>query len=250
MKKAKVITCTGMFYDLDDPNAFIADVAKVLASDGVFIAQLMCLRQMLDMGDVGNLCHEHLEFYSLRSLAELFGRHDLKIIDVEENNVNGGSYRLIAGHLDAKGRGPDYEKKILDLLEDEEPHMNAAFYRDWLINLAYNRKKCTDFIRQMVAAGKSVWVYGASTKGNVILQWYGLDSSLITAAADRSPEKHGKYTVGTNIPIVSEEAFREAKPDFALVLPYAFREEFIAREREWREGGGRFIFPLPEFEVV
>jgi hypothetical protein len=113
-----------------------------------------------------------------------------------------------------------------------------------------NRDRCVDFIRQEVAKGKKVYVYGASTKGNVILQYYGLDSKLITAASERSPEKWGKYTIGTWIPIVSEEEARKARPDYFLVLPWAFFKEFYEREKEWRKGGGRFIVPLPEFKVV
>ena len=113
-----------------------------------------------------------------------------------------------------------------------------------------NRDSCVDFIKKEVAKGKRVYVYGASTKGNVILQYYGLDNTLIAAAAERSPEKWGKYTIGTWIPIVSEEEARAAQPDYFLVLPWAFFNEFYVREKEWRARGGKFILPLPEFKVV
>ncbi|MDP7069010.1 MAG: hypothetical protein QF815_00655, partial [Candidatus Peribacteraceae bacterium] len=113
-----------------------------------------------------------------------------------------------------------------------------------------NKKQCVDFIRAEVAKGKKVWVYGASTKGNTILQYYGLDHNDIEAASERSPEKWGKVTVGTGIPIVSEDEARKAAPDYFLVLPYAFFDEFYKREEEWRNGGGQFIVPLPEFRVV
>jgi ABC-type Fe3+-hydroxamate transport system substrate-binding protein len=156
---------------------------------------------------------------------------------IDENNVNGGSYRIYARHY--KGTGILFDEKVTkqDIL-------------DFGNRIQDNRDKCVAFIKEKVAKGKKVYVYGASTKGNVILQYFGLDNKLITAAAERSPEKWGKYTIGTWIPIVSEDEAREAQPDYFLVLPWAFFDEFYEREKEWREKGGKFIIPLPEFRVV
>lgn len=240
-RKARIVTACGMFYDLEDPNPFVADVAKVLAPDGLFVAQLMCLKQTLDRNDVGNLCHEHLEFYSLRSLETLFARHGLVIREVQENGVNGGSYRLFVTH----GEDSPYYSLCESHLCLDEP----MTYVIWQVDLERRRAECVRLIKEAKAAGKSVWVYGASTKGNVILQWYGLDHTLLDGAADRSPEKWGRYTVGTGIKITSEEEARQ-KADVFLVLPYSFRTEFLQREDAWRKRGGRFIFPLPEPEVV
>jgi hypothetical protein len=226
-----------MFYDLEDPNQFIRDARKALAEDGIFVAQLMCLAPMLEQNDVGNICHEHLEYYSIESLEYLFNTNGLEIFKVEENDVNGGSYRIFARHYN--GTGIKYDEKFT--FDDF-----TAFAR----RIEDNRDRCVEFIKGEVARGKSVYVYGASTKGNVILQYYDLDHTLITAASEKSPEKWGKYTIGTWIPIVSEEEARRAKPDYFLVLPWAFFDEFYEREREWREGGGQFIVPLPEFRVV
>jgi len=235
--KARVITAIGMFYDLEDPNKFIADACKALSDDGIFVAQLMCLMPMLKKNDVGNIVHEHLEYYSLQSLKYLFEKNGLEMFKIGENDVNGGSYRIFARHY--KGTGIPIEEDITfeDIL---------AFGQ----RVQENRYRCVSFIKQEVANGKKVYVYGASTKGNVILQYYGLDNKLITAAAERSPEKWGKYTIGTWIPIVSEDEARKAQPDYFLVLPWAFFDEFYEREKEWRARGGKFIVPLPEFRVV
>ena len=235
--KAKVITAIGMFYDLEDPNKFIADAKNALTEDGVFVAQLMCLIPMLEKNDLGNICHEHLEYYSLETLKYLFEKNGLEMFKIEENDVNGGSYRIYARHY--KETGILFDEKVTkqDIL-------------DFGKRLQDNRDKCVAFIKEKVAKGKKVYVYGASTKGNVILQYFGLDNKLITAAAERSPEKWGKYTIGTWIPIVSEDEAREAQPDYFLVLPWAFFDEFYEREKEWREKGGKFIIPLPEFRVV
>ncbi len=235
--KAKVITAIGMFYDLEDPNKFIKDAQRALAEDGVFVAQLMCLAPMIEKNDLGNICHEHLEYYSLDSLKYLFETNGLEMFKIEENNVNGGSYRIYARHY--KGTGIAYKEKF-----------SKNDIMDFAKRLQDNRKKCVDFIKDEVAKGKKVYVYGASTKGNVILQYYGLDHKLITAASERSPEKWGKYTIGSWIPIVSEEEARKSQPDYFLVLPWAFFDEFYKREKEWRSRGGKFIVPLPEFRVV
>ena len=248
--QAKVITALGMLYDLDNPNTFIADVAKVLHSEGVFIAQLMCLKQMLEKKDIGNAAHEHLEFYSLRSLSLLFQAHGLEIFNIEENSVNGGSYRLFVRHvnyLKPKTLAHDFA------FRHEEEHMrlnDLATYTSFFQEIEQGREKVVRFIWRVVAEGKRCWIYGSSTKGNVITQYYGLDSSLITAAADRSPEKWGKYMVGSGIPIVRESIFRQATPEYALVLPYAFLDEFVSRESSWLSEGGQFIVPLPEPRLV
>jgi NDP-4-keto-2,6-dideoxyhexose 3-C-methyltransferase len=235
--KAKVITAIGMFYDLEDPNKFIVDAKNALTDDGIFVAQLMCLTPMLEKNDLGNICHEHLEYYSLESLKYLFETNGLEMFKIEENNVNGGSYRIFARHY--KGTGMTIDEKVTsqDIL-------------DFGKRLEDNRDKCVKFIKEEVAKGKTVYVYGASTKGNVILQYFGLDDKLITAAAERSPEKWGKFTIGSWIPIISEEEARAAQPDYFLVLPWAFFDEFYEREKEWRSKGGKFIVPLPEFRIV
>lgn len=245
-EKYQIVTALGMFYDLEDPNQFIRDISLVLAPDGVFIAQLMCARNMLEMNDIGNLCHEHLEFYTLTSLRQLFAKYGMEIFDVEVNEVNGQSYRLFVRHTRNR-----ISRRVVTVanaegdMQVDEPET----WRRWFGRLKTQRDTCLRHVRKAVDAGKQVWVYGASTKGNVILQWFGLDSTLIAGAVDKSVEKHGKYTAGSGIKIHPEEVGR-AKADYFLVLPYAFVNEFVAREHEWRSRGGQFMVPLPEFKIL
>ena len=256
-KGAKVITACGCFYDIDDPCTFVGDIAKALAPDGLFIAQLMCLKGMMLLGDVGNLVHEHLEFYGLKSLQYLFGKCGLELFDVDTNAVNGESYRLYVRHKGSKVGEEDgigfrelrRAERLKAALTWEEEHLHNLALRRAFDGWRKNRDEAANFIKALSYLGKRVWWYGASTKSSVITQWLDLPAGTIEAAADVSPDKIGKVMVGSGVPIRSCEDFRAAKPDWAVVGPFAFRAEFIEREREWLEGGGRFLFLTPKLEV-
>lgn len=236
LKKPKLITAIGMFYDLENPSKFISDVSKSLDDNGIFIAQLMCLKSMLKQNDLGNICHEHLEFYSYKSLIYLFENNGLQIIKVEENDINAGSYRIFC------------KKKISKSIKIKEKTSEKDVMK-FIKRVNDSKKKCTNFINREVKKGKKVFVYGASTKGNTVLQYFNLNSKQIPFAAERSPQKWGKYTVGSGIKIISENDAREKNPDYFLVLPWAFMDEFIIREDKWLSNGGKFIVPFPKFKI-
>ena len=253
--KAKAITAIAMFYDLEDPNKFVEDVTKCLDRDGVFIIQMSYLPSMLSQNAFDNICHEHLEYYSLLSLENLLMRHNLEIFDIELNDVNGGSFRIYIRRKN-EGRAIQIsngaEKRIEDLRKFEEKLGldNEKVYIDFVRRVYSLRDQLTAFVNSEVKNGKKIYIYGASTKGNTLLQFYGLDNALIVAAAERNSEKWGLKTVGTLIPIISEEQARKDKPDYFLVLPWAFLDEFVKREEEYLKSGGKFLVPLPEFRVV
>tara|TARA_B100001778_G_scaffold332509_1_gene338972 strand:- start:842 stop:2035 length:1194 start_codon:yes stop_codon:yes gene_type:complete len=235
--KAKVITTVAMFYDLDDPNSFVSDVKQILDDDGVWLAQLMTAKPMLDSNDLGNVIHEHIEYYSYKSLVTLMERHGLEIYKVRENDINGGSYQLFIRH---------YQKGSIAYPED----ITNASVEQWAKNIDKNRDDTMQFIRNEVANGKKIYIMGASTKGNTIMQYYGLDSDTIAGAAEIHPDKIGKYLVGSSIPIVHED---EAKKhaDYFLVFPFHFKELFVNKiMKDWIESGGKLIFCTPKFEVI
>jgi NDP-4-keto-2,6-dideoxyhexose 3-C-methyltransferase len=239
-RKAKVVTALGMLYSVENPDIFVRDVAEVLHDDGVFIVQLMTLPDMLSTGDIGNLCHEHLVFFSLSSLCRLMNRHGLKVYAAEKNAVNGGSTRLYVS------RKPQASRASFDTLENVRELLvsTQSFPQEALSNLNLATKMVYAELRE----GRRVAVYGASTKGNTILQCMGLNKSHLACAADRDPTKWELVMSGGSVPIVSEEEALK-KTDTFLVLPYAFRKEILARLKAlgWR---GRGIFPLPKAEVV
>ncbi|MDP2947281.1 MAG: class I SAM-dependent methyltransferase [Nanoarchaeota archaeon] len=253
--KARAITAIAMFYDLEDPNTFVSDVVRCLDKEGVFIIQMSYLPSMLSQNAFDNICHEHLEYYSLLSLENLFKRHNLEIFDVELNNINGGSFRTYIRHKDGGKTvkiSAGAEKRVKDLRKFEEDLGldDKEIYEDFVKNIYTLRDQLVAFLKSEHEKGKKIYVYGASTKGNTLLQFYGLDYHIITAAAERNPDKWGKKTIGTLIPIISEEQARAEKPDYFLVLPWHFMEEFKEREQEFSKSGGKFIVPLPKFEIV
>ena len=237
LKKPKLITAIGMFYDLENPGKFISDAAKCLDNDGIFIAQLMCLNSMIEKNDLGNICHEHLEFYSFKSLKYLFENNGFKIFKIEENNINGGSYRIFC-------------KKNLEKSIDYKEKTTFSQINKFFKRVEKNKSETMKFIRKEVENGKKIFLYGASTKGNTLLQFYKIDQTLIPYAVERSPEKWGKYTIGTGLKIISEKESRKLNPDYLFVMPYAFISEFKKREKTWLKNGGKFILPYPKFKLI
>jgi hypothetical protein len=254
--KAKVITAIAMFYDLDDPNIFVSDVVKCLDDNGVFIIQMMYLPPFLKRNAFDGICHEHLEYYSLFSLENLLKRHGLEIFDAEmREHINEGSVRLYV-----KKAGKGSALKIKDgaadrvaALRQKEAELeldNEQTYKALVGRILEAKEKAVSFIKQEAASGKKIHGYAASTKGNTTLQFYGLTPDLIEAIADRNPQKWGKFTAGTLIPVISEEESRTKKPDYYFILAWHFLPEFINRESEYFKNGGKFIVPLPEFKII
>lgn len=255
-EKAKVITAIGMFYDLDDPNTFVSDIEKCLDDDGLLVIQMMYLPSFLERNAFDGICHEHLEYYSLLSLENLLKRHGLEVFDVEmREQINEGSVRA---YIKKTGKGgslkvEDGASQRVAALRVKEAGLgldDKQIYDALVKRILDAKGKTVSFIKQEVAKGKKVHGYAASTKGNTTLQFYGITPDLVEAIADRNPQKWGKYTAGTVIPVISEEDSRAQKPDYYFILAWHFLPEFISREAEYLKNGGKFIVPMPEFRVI
>ena len=256
--KAKIITVVAMFYDLNDPNVFLQDIQKVLEDDGLLVIQMSYTPLMIKQMAFDNICHEHIYYYSLFNMKTLLEKNGFKIVDCILNDINGGSFRL---YIKKKGFENTFytqpyrdvsEFRINSLLEYEKT-LKLDQEETWLnfyVKINELRDETVSFIKDVRSKGKTVWAYGASTKGNTTLQYFNLDNSLIDGIAERSTYKWGLKTAGTNIPIYSEEQMRQAKPDYLLVLPWHFINEFKEREKDYLIGGGKFIVPCPKFEIV
>lgn len=252
-KKAKIITACAVFYDLDDPNTFVADMVKCLDDDGLIIIQLNYLPVMLTDNTFDNVSHEHLEYYSLMTLENILGRYGLEVFDLELNDVNGGSIRVYVKKKTCKTM-PKFVGSEERLKNQREYEKNLGLdtikpYKEFAERTEKLRKKIYNFITEIKKKGKTVAILGASTRGNALLQACNLDYKTIAFASERNPMKFGHYMVGSWIPIISEEEARKRKPDYFWVLPWQFKKEIIEREKNYLEKGGKFIFLFPKFEV-
>ena len=242
--KAKVITSISMFYDLPDPISFARQVGQCLTDNGIWHLEQSYLPSMLRQGSYDTICHEHLEYYSLTAIKKIIEAADLYIQNVTVNDVNGGSFALDVGHE------PPQNTLEIDWMLDEEKNMhmkNAIF--DFALRAEDHRMSLFSLLSRL-SEKKKVIGYGASTKGNVILQYCGINTELVSHIAEINCDKFGCYTPGSNIPIISESEARAMRPDYMLVLPWHFREGIIKREREYLNNGGKLIFPFPYVEVV
>lgn len=250
-RSAKIVTSIAMFYDLEDPAQFAREVASVLADDGVWHFEQSYMPSMLRLTSYDTICHEHLEYYSLGAVHRILDAADMKIADVRMNSVNGGSFAVTAvkkGNHTVRINSP-----VIDWMLAQEDRMGLATpkpFRDFEERVYRHREDLTRLIRSLVADGKKVLGYGASTKGNVVLQFCGLGATDIPAIADVNADKFGCVTPGTRIPIVSEAEARAMKPDYFLVLPWHFKDGILRREKDYLADGGKFIFPFPEIEIV
>jgi SAM-dependent methyltransferase len=248
-----IITSIAMFYDLEDPLTFVRRLKKHLAPEGLWVFEMSYMPSMLANGSYDTICHEHLEYYSLAVIEYLLKQADMKLIKAELNDVNGGSIRCYASHLTSFSYKSAERQQGLAALRREEFDLALDTdkpYREFQARMDKHKQQLVSLLRDLKSQGKTIHIYGASTKGNTILQFCGIDRAMIDCAAERNPDKYGAETLGTGIPIVSEAESRSRKPDYYLVLPWHFREEFLIRERDTLAAGVGLIFPLPTVEIV
>jgi hypothetical protein len=249
-KKVKIITSIAMFYDLEDPVSFVEDIETILADDGIWHFEQSYMPSMLRSNAYDTICHEHLEFYSFKVVKDLLESCGLRVIDVQLNSINGGSFAITA----SKKNGPFRSNHpVINwmLRQEEDIRLDTPKpYRNFEEKVYQHRKNLLGLIEALISDGKTVFGYGASTKGNVLLQFCGLTSKHIPFIAEVNKDKFGCFTPGTHIPIISEEEARAMKPDYFLVFPWHFKHSILEREHAFVESGGKFIFPLPEIEIV
>ncbi|WP_245436641.1 class I SAM-dependent methyltransferase [Methylobacterium sp. V23] len=249
-RQAKIVTSISMFYDLDNPIAFARDIASVLAPDGLWHFEQSYMPAMLRTTSYDTICHEHLEYYSLSVVEKILDAADMKVVDVQMNSINGGSFAVTAA-LKKSVREPNHA--VIDWLLGQEERMGLNTvrpFREFEDRVFRHKADLVRLLKSLAADGKKVLGYGASTKGNVTLQFCGVTTNEVSAIAEVNTEKFGCETPGTRIPIISEAEARAMEPDYFLVLPWHFKESILQREQEYIAKGGKFIFPFPEIEIV
>ena len=249
-KKFKIITALSVFYDLQNPNLFLDGLKKLIADDGIILLEFADLHSILKYNMFDTICHEHLEYYSSDVLNNMLKKNNLRIVDIKINSINGGSKQYFICKKEAKFKSNN--KKINSILKKEKFFkMNkVSTFIKFKENIDKIKFKLLTLLKAIIQNNKIVHGYGASTKGNVLLQYFGIDNKLIPFIAERNPKKYNHYTPGTNIKIISEKKSRNMKPDYYLVLPWHFKNEIIQREKPIIKKGTFFIFPLPILSIV
>ena len=249
-KKFKIITALSVFYDAADPNKFIKDVKTLLSEDGVFLLEFADLASIIQNKMFDTICHEHLEYYSTKVIINLCKQNNLKVFDIKKNDINGASKQYYICHKNSKYK---INKKIIDGIFKEEKKLKLSeekTFKNFINSINKSKNKLYKFLKQKTKLGKKVHGYGASTKGNVLLQYYNINNKMVEFIAERNSKKYNLYTPGTKIKIISEALSRFYRPDYYLVLPWHFKKEILLREKEIRRKGTKFIFPLPSLKII
>lgn len=247
---ARVVTSIAMFYDLEDPLEFVRQVYEVLSEDGIWVFEQSYLPAMLARTSYDTICHEHIEYFAFKQILWMFDKVGFTVLDVELNDINGGSFSITAAK---KVAGYTRNQAEVQQLIREEKRIDLSgrdIYQRFRERVHKHRDELRRFLQQSRNMGEKIFGYGASTKGNVLLQFCGVTTEELPCIAEVNSDKFGAFTPGTGIPIVSEEDARSMTPSGFLVLPWHFRDSIIARESRFLAGGGKLIFPLPNIEVV
>lgn len=245
-RKARVVTSFSMFYDLERPMDFMREIASILDTEGIWVFEQSYMPLMLDRNSYDTACHEHLEYYALKQIQWMAQRCGLKIVDVEFNDVNGGSFSITAAHQGSRLQESPEVARILN----EEASMGLdteAPYREFADRVARSRANVRAFLDKAKAEGRTVGILGASTKGNVLLQYCGVTAADVVAVGEVNPDKFGSFTPGSLIPIIDEAKLLALKPDYLMVLPWHFRPFF---EKRFGNTDSRLVFPLPELDIL
>ena len=249
-KKAKIITTLSMFYDLPSPVDFAKDIYECLDDQGVWHLEQSYMPMMIKNTSYDTICHEHLEYYSLKSIKYILDITGFKIIDLEFNDINGGSFAITVSKKNSKHK--ENSKIIEWLLKKEDIYKYNSFltHKNFFQNAEKHKKLFRELLLNLKDMKKKIIGYGASTKGNVILQYCGINSQILDVIVDVNKDKHNKFTPGSKIKIVEESFIKKLKPDFMLVMPWHFKSFILNKEKSFLNSGGKLIFPLPDIEIV
>ena len=248
--KVKIITSIAMFYDLEDPIAFARSIHDNIDKNGIWHFEQSYMPSMLRLNSYDTICHEHIEYYTLWNIKYILDRADMRIIDVQMNAVNGGSFAVTAARKDSSLKANDV---LINWLFEQEIKMGFDTpkpFRDFEDRVFKHRESLKTLIDELNSDNKKILGYGASTKGNVLLQFCNFTGKDLAAVAEVNPDKYGCFTPGSKIPIVSEKDALAMKPDYYLVLPWHFKDGIVRREQEFLNKGGKLIFPFPEIEII
>ena len=245
-QKAKVITAVAVFYDFNNPLEFLKDIASILAQEGICLLEQSYWPTVLENNTYDTICHEHMAYYGLKQIQWLANQAGLKTIDGQLNSINGGSLRVVLAHKNSAFRQEKSQEEFLIKAEEKLELEALAPYQRFQENVFKHRQILRQTINDLRSQGLSVAGYGASTKGNVLLQFCGLTEKEIPFIAEINQDKWGCFCPGSGIPIIAQEEAKSRKPDVFLVLPWHFKNFILSKEKEYLKQGGSFLFPFPQ----
>ena len=249
IKKFKLISSIAMFYDIENPTSFAQDIYNLLDDNGVWVNELSYNPLLFENLTYDQICHEHVTYWGLTEMKHMLEKANLKVVDLEFNEINGGSFSLMIVKKNCKSLKPKKEK-IEKILKYEKKFQNKKYLLKYRQRINNHKKKLMKFLLQSEKKNIPIHGYGASTKGNIVLNYCKINKRLIKSIADEQKEKYGLYTPGTKIPIISKTSLRKINPKYILVLIWPFRKEVLKQEKQYIESGGQLVFSLPKFHIV
>lgn len=246
---AHVVVTTNTFHHIGDLDPFTLGVTILLADDGVFVVEVPHAQELVEQNQFDGVYHEHVSQHTVKSFVDHFALFGLEVFDVERLDVHGGSIRVFArparnGAVPAPAIQPWLDEESRRRLFDVET------YDAFRLRVERIRNELTAMLTDAKAAGRRIVGYGASARGNTLLNYYGIGRDTLDYIVDRNPLKQGLYSPGMHIPVESAERLAEDDPDDMLVIAWNFADEIIEQQRAFREHGGRFILPIPEPKIV
>jgi len=247
-KPADLILGNNVFAHASDTNDFVAGLKTLLKPQGRIVLEFPYAVDLIGHSEFDTIYHEHVFYFTLTALQPLFARHGLEIFRVEHLSIHGGSLRLFAGHAGAHG----IEASVKGLLADEKVKGvgSLVYYQDFAAHVLELKRALRELLAQLKQQGKTVAAYGAAAKGSTLINFFGLGRESLDFVVDRSTHKQGRLMPGQHIPILPPEALLAKRPDFTLLLTWNFAEEILAQQKAYRDGGGKFILPIPQVKVV
>jgi NDP-4-keto-2,6-dideoxyhexose 3-C-methyltransferase len=237
-RKFKMISSIAMFYDLDKPFEFMQALHDSLEDNGLWIVELSEFGEFLKNLSFDQICHEHLLYIDANLLINMSSKIGFELLEVTFSEINGGSacyyFRKCKPNTEVTCYSSATSKQI-DKLK---------------FRVEQNKSEVMNYLKMLNQQGKSVFGYGASTKGNVLANFYGLDKGLMQRVSDTNPFKWGRVTPGPRIPIISHEEMRNSPPDYLFVFIWHLRSEVLKNEKHFIENGGKLIIPLPRLHVI
>lgn len=245
-KGADLLVGNNVLAHVPDINDFVRGMKLLLKPDGVITMEFPHVLKLIEQNLFDIIYHEHFSYLSLCTVKRIFESHGLRLFDVEEFLIQGGSYRIYAQHADTGGQETRIRLRDLIEREIEKGITSINTYRHFSDNVKRTKRNLLSLLIEIKNQGKSIVGYGAPAKGNTLLNYCGIRTDFLDYTVDRNPVKQGMFLPGNHLPIFDPDRIRETRPDYLLILPWNLKDEIMEQMSHIRDWGGKFIVPIPD----